>query len=266
MPRQRELFRHDGEPKGGGFVESIWLEPPENNSLPEEYPFTIPAIRSLERLHPHPCVTFLTGENGSGKSTLLEAIAVKLGFSAEGGTRNMSYATRDTHSPLHRYLKVSRRHPREKWGWFLRAESFYTMVNAVEGYDTSPGNYTPFRSFGGKNPHLQSHGEAFLSLLTEGLSGAGLYLFDEPEAALSAQRQMTALVRLHRLCQAGSQFIIATHSPILLSYPYATILLCDETGLRPVKYEETDAYRLTLRFLKDYPRMLEMLLEDEVEN
>ncbi|HWB01948.1 MAG TPA: AAA family ATPase [Verrucomicrobiales bacterium] len=258
MAQQRKLFRYEGTPKGGGFIDSVSLELPADDSLLEDYPFTIPAIRALRRLQLHPCVTFLTGENGSGKSTLLEAIAVKLDFSAEGGTRNMQYATRDTHSPLHEYLRISRLVPREKWGWFLRAESFYTMANAAESLHA-------LGSFGWKSPHMQSHGEAFLSLLTE-LDAAGLYLFDEPEAALSTQRQMSALVQMHRLCQAGSQFIVATHSPILLAYPYATILLCDDAGLHPVKYEETDAYRLTLQFLKNHPRMLEMLLEDEKED
>jgi predicted ATPase len=210
----------------------------------------------------HPAVTFLIGENGSGKSTLLEAMAVRLGFSAEGGSRNYQFFSRDTHSGLHEHLRLSRRPYREHDHFFFRAESFYTLMSKVEEYETSDPFHTPFADWGGKTPHERSHGEAFLTLLTRRMSGDGLYLFDEPEAALSPKRQMSALVRIHDLVLEHSQFIIATHSPILLAYPHSIIYECGEHGIRLVKYEDTEVFRTTRDFLMRHEKMVAMLLEE----
>lgn len=207
-------------------------------------------------------MTFFIGENGSGKSTLLEAIAVKLKFNPEGGSRDHTVSTRVTHSPLHEFLSLDRRgHFTD--GWFLRAESFYNVASEIEETEEDYGNGPPFRAYGGKSLHAQSHGEAFLSLLTNRLQGDGVYLFDEPEAALSPQRQLSVLTLLHRLVYHRSQLVIATHSPILLAYPHARIYEFGEHGLREMRYEETEHFRITRDFLNRPERMLEILLGEE---
>lgn len=220
----------------------------------DAYPFHLPAVRGLDRLELHPQVTFLVGENGSGKSTLLEAIAVAWGLNAEGGSRNFRFGTRESHSPLHRYLRLERgyRHPRD--GYFLRAESFFNVATEIErlGVDGS---------YGGRSLHEQSHGESFFTLFTERFGGGGLYLLDEPEAALSPSRQMSVLVRMHELVRMESQFVVATHSPILMAYPGARILLLDEEGIHPVAYTDTEHYVVTREFLNAPERMLHELLE-----
>lgn len=168
-------------------------------------------------------VTFLVGENGSGKSTLLEAIAVSCGFNAEGGTRNFTFSTRATHSELGEYITVAkRRYPRD--GFFLRAESFYNVATNIDEMDEEP-SFSPrlIDSYGGVSLHSQSHGESFLALVQNRFGGEGLYLLDEPEAALSPTRQLTLLGEMHQLVERNSQFIIATHSPILMAYPGARI-------------------------------------------
>ena len=231
----------------------------------DRYPFAIPAIRNLHRLDFHPQVTFLIGENGSGKSTLLEAIAIKLGFNAEGGGLGLNFVTSETHSSLHEHLTLERGPAHATDGFFLRAESFYNVASEVEKLEKewpSPSRI-PFRSYGGKSLHAQSHGEAFLSLLCNRLQGGGIYLFDEPEAALSPQRQLGMLALLHRLIYHRSQLIIATHSPILLAYPNAKIYRCDEEGLTEVKYTETEHYLITRDFLNRHERMIELLLSEE---
>ncbi|HTH48245.1 MAG TPA: AAA family ATPase, partial [Candidatus Limnocylindria bacterium] len=207
---------------GGDFLQAICLLRERVTDF-GKYPFNIPAIRTLERLTLHPAVTFFIGPNGSGKSTLLEAIAVKLGLNAEGGNRNLSFATQETHSPLHESLRLERRgHFTDSW--FLRAESFYNVASVVDDLGVTSG-------YGGKSLHAQSHGESFLALLTNRLRGNGLYLFDEPEAALSPQRQLSLLALLHRLVRQRSQLVIATHSPILLAYPHARIYEFGEHGI-----------------------------------
>jgi predicted ATPase len=233
----------------------------------DEYPFHLPAVRELHTLELHPAVTFLIGENGTGKSTLLEAIAVAWGFNAEGGSRNFRFATRSSHSELHHYLRLHRGARRAHDGYFLRAESFFNVATEIERIDgmdmaTAPPLGRPIREFyGGGSLHEQSHGESFFTLLTERFTGGGLYLLDEPEAALSPTRQMAALVRIHDLVtRLQSQLIIATHSPILMAYPNATILLLDEEGIRPVAYEETEHYVVTREFLANPERMLRELL------
>ncbi len=222
----------------------------------DRYPFAIPAVRHLDRLELHPKVTFLIGENGSGKSTLLEAIAVKWGFNAEGGTKNFNFATRASHSELNDYLVLERSLFRAHDGFFLRAESFYNVATQIEELGVG-------HNYGDKSLHEQSHGEAFLALMNNRFNGDSLYLLDEPESALSPHRQMTALVLMHRLIADNCQFLIATHSPILLSYPDAWIYECDESGLRRLAYEETSHYRVTRDFLNRPKVMLHHLLKDE---
>ena len=228
------------------------------------YPFSIPAVRELDEIHFDKEVTIFVGENGSGKSTLLEAIAVSMGFNAEGGTKNFNFETRDSHSELHRYLRLSKSFKKHKDGFFLRAESFYNVATNIDQLDEAPAFSAPIKdSYGGKSLHHQSHGESFLSLLVERFGGHGLYLLDEPEAALSPTRQLAVLSRMHQLIQQQSQFIIATHSPILLAYPGALIYQIGKYGIAPVKYEDTEHYEITKAFLDNPARMLAELFKDE---
>lgn len=219
----------------------------------------IPAVGQLlrgETLTFRHDVTILAGENGSGKSTLLEAIAVACGFNPEGGTKNFTFSTRATHSPLHQFLTVSKsRH--ETDGFFLRAEGFYNMATYIEHMDQLPA-----ASYGGRSLHDQSHGESFLAAVQNRFAGHGLYLLDEPEAALSPMKQLTLLCELKRLVKLDSQLILATHSPILMAYPGAEILWLSETGIRPIAYEETEHVRIARQFLENPSRMLHYLLEE----
>jgi len=220
------------------------------------FPFSIPAVKHLTTLEMHPNVTFFVGENGTGKSTLLEAIAVAEGFNAEGGSRHAMFKTQDTHNEqLPRKLQLNRNKIPRGDSFFLRAESFYNLSSYIESIGMS-------YAYGEKPLHQQSHGEAFLSLMVERLSGNGLYLMDEPEAALSPQRQLTFLAALHGLVQAGGQFIISTHSPIILAFPQASILQFTADGIAPVAYQETEHYKVTKAFLTRTERMLDELFSD----
>jgi predicted ATPase len=214
------------------------------------YPYNIAAVRELGHLAFHPDVTFFVGENGAGKSTVLEAIAVALGFGQEGGTKNVQMRTTDSVSSLHQDLRMVRGFRQPKDGYFLRAESFFNVATYMQelGY--------------GPSLHARSHGEAFMTLLTDKFRGNGLYLLDEPEAALSPSRQMAALCAIHELVREQSQFIIATHSPILLAYPGAKILRFGENGIDEVQYEDTEHFAVTRDFLNHYPRRLQQLLSD----
>src|SRR4051812_46200570 len=243
---------------GRSFVHAARLERDAVSGF-ETYPFCIPAIRHLDRLEFHPAVTFFIGENGSGKSTLLEAIATKYGFNAEGGSKNFNFATQDTHSDLHEFIRLERGALRPSDGFFLRAESFYNVATEIDQLGVE-------RAYGGKSLHGQSHGEAFLSLLQYRFQGDGLYLLDEPEAALSPQRQLSVLTLMHRLIYHQSQLIIATHSPILLAYPNARIYLFSPDGISEVKYTETEHYQVTKDFLDRHERMLHLLLTAEDED
>ncbi len=246
------------------YAENIYLNAP----LPEgSYLAGLPAIRDLadrgrEGLPFDADVTFLVGENGSGKSTLLEGIAVACGFNAEGGTRNFRFATEETHSSLGEILTVARgRYPRD--GFFLRAESFYNVASYIDQMDREPSfGGRIIDSYGGVSLHHQSHGESFLALVENRFGGRGLYLLDEPEAALSPSRQLSLLALMHDLAGRDSQFVIATHSPILMAYPGAQIYQLDEGGIRAVGYRETEHYQLTRRFLDDPDRMLRYLLQE----
>jgi len=228
-----------------------------------QYPFVIPAVRKLEILTFHPDVTFLVGENGIGKSTLLEAIAVALGFNPEGGSKNFRFNTRASHAELFRYLKIVRSFRRPRDGYFLRAESFFNVATEIERLDEGPNASSDdsiIKAYGGLSLHEQSHGESFWSLVLHRFRGHGLYILDEPEAALSPKRQLLMLRRIHELVEKESQFIISTHSPLLLAYPRAKIVALDERGFRETGYEQTDPYRITREFLNEPRKMLDRLL------
>lgn len=229
------------------------------SELPEDsYVKDIPAVRFLRktgRMRFEQPVTFLVGENGTGKSTLLEAIAVSMGFPAEGGPKEFTFSTKDTHSQLSEHLRLIRtRIPQD--GFFLRAESLYNAASYLEDSGSLLTRY------GGVSLHRQSHGESFLSIVTNRFEGKGLYLLDEPEAALSPRRQLSLLAAIHGLVERDSQFIIATHSPVLMAYPGGEIQELSETGIRTVAYQETDHYQIMREFLNAPERMLHYLLED----
>ncbi len=222
-----------------------------------EYPFNLPAVRNLSVLSFHPNVTFIVGENGSGKSTLLEAIGVAYGFNPEGGTKNFNFSTADTHSDLYKYIKIVKGVKKPKDGFFLRAESFYnvaTNVDELEKIDPGLIDY-----YGGHSLHRQSHGESFMALLMNRFRGNGIYILDEPEAALSPTRQMALISRMHQLVKENSQFIIATHSPIIMAYPNAKIYNID-FNYKEEKYTDTDHYKVTKEFLNNTSKMLNILL------
>ena len=226
----------------------------------KSYPFSLPAIRGLEHLTLNPGVTFVIGENGCGKSTLVEAIAVAWGFNPEGGSKNFQFGTRTSHSSLSDCLTLVKGVYRPTDGYFLRAESFFNVASEIERLDEEDGGPPIINSYGGVSLHEQSHGESFMALLTHRLGGKGLYILDEPEAALSPTRQMAMLARMHHLLAVQSQFIIATHSPILMAYPGATILELSADGIKQVSYTETEHYTVTKEFLNNPDRMLSILL------
>lgn len=233
------------------------------------YPFSLPVVNALDTLNFASGVTFLVGENGSGKSTLMEAIAVGMGFNPEGGTKNFNFSSRNTHSELNQFLRFSKSYKKPKDGFFLRAESFYNVATNIDELDEQDitgleGRPPPpvKNSYGGDSLHKQSHGESFLSLFVNRFSGNGLYLLDEPESALSPSRQLSILRRIHELVVADSQFIIATHSPILMAYPGALIYQVDGSGINQVDYEDTEHYQLTRAFLSNPQRFLGELFSD----
>jgi predicted ATPase len=263
MPARRARPESAGKPESGGdkfsaqFLREVILR---RDAVPDfdSYPFSIPAIHNLDKLPLHPAVTFFVGENGSGKSTLLEGIAVAIGLNPEGGSRNFNFATRASHSVLDEYLAVIRGIGRPRDGYFLRAESLYNVATEIERLDDGG----LLGSYGGRSLHEHSHGESFLSLILHRFGGAGVYLLDEPEAALSPVRQMSFLAAIHQLVQADSQFVIATHSPIILAYPNAWIYQFGDHPPRRTMYTETEHYLITREFLEHTDRMLEVLLAD----
>lgn len=223
------------------------------------YPFSLEAVKNLNTLDFHPKVTFIVGENGTGKSTILEAIATACGFNPEGGTKNFTFSTMNTHSELYKYLKLVKGVKRPEDGFFLRAESFYNVATNIEELDREGDMPKIIDSYGGVSLHEQSHGEAFLSLLINKFRGNSLYILDEPEAALSPSRQMTMLARIHELVQQGSQFIIATHSPIVMAYPDS--LIYELKGeFRKVEYKDTEHFQVMKQFVNNTEKMLDIIM------
>ena len=229
----------------------------------DSYPFCLNAVKNLELMKLHPSVTFLIGENGSGKSTLLEAISVAWGFNPEGGTKSFRFRTRSSHSMLHKYISLSKGIKNPHDGFFLRSESFFNVATEIEKLDSEPSVAPPImNSYGGKSLHEQSHGESFLALIMNRFGGKGLYILDEPEAALSPSRQMSMIARMHELVKDSSQFIIATHSPIIMSYPNALIYLLSEDGIEKIQYTETEHYSVMRNFMNNHEKMLRILMSD----
>lgn len=220
----------------------------------DQYPFSLPIFRDLDELEFHPQVTFIVGENGTGKSTLLEAIAIAWGFNPEGGTRNFNFSTRNSHSQLHECIRLIRGIRKPKNEFFLRAETFYNLATQIDELQVS-------LYYGGKSLHEQSHGEAFFATFMNKFKGKGLYLLDEPEAALSPMRQMAMILRMHDLADQQSQFIIATHSPIIMGYPGATILQIANNRIEAIAYEETEHYIVMKEFINNRKKMLDVLME-----
>lgn len=228
----------------------------------DSYVRSIPSFQNLGSLVFDRNVTLFSGENGTGKSTLLEAVAVAFGFNPEGGTCNYNFSTYESHSSLHQALLLVKGPRRPKSSYFLRAESFYNVATKTEEYREFVPPEIYYRRFGGKSFHDQSHGESFMALMQGTFSEEGFYILDEPEAALSPQRQLTLLILIHQLAQKGAQFIIASHSPILLGIPDARILSFQDSGIRPCSYEETESYEITEMFINQREYFLKRLLSD----
>ncbi|MGH4123878.1 MAG: AAA family ATPase [Clostridium sp.] len=224
------------------------------------YPFSLDAVRNLFALELHPKVTFIVGENGTGKSTILEAIATSYGFNPEGGTKKFNFSSTSTHSDLYKHLKLVKGIKRPEDGFFLRAESFYNVASNIDELDKGGVEPRIIDSYGGRSLHEQSHGESFLSVFTNRFRGKGLYILDEPEAALSPSRQMAMLARMHDLVQQDSQFIIATHSPIIMSYPDAIIYELNN-GFKKVEYTDTEHYQVMKEFINNTERMLSLIMD-----
>lgn len=235
------------------FIQSISID--WNKIDEHSYLRDIEALRGLERLDFTRPVSFFVGENGSGKSTLLEAIAISYGFNPEGGTKNYKFSTYESHSDLCKAMRIVRGYRKAGWGYFLRAESFYNVATKEEEYADSAH---PSEKY-----HEKSHGESFLAIAQNHLNPNGLYIFDEPEAALSPQRQLTLLAEIYECAKRGSQFIIVTHSPILLGIPDAEILTFDDGIIHSCEYEETDSYQITKMFIENREQLLNRLLADD---
>ena len=237
------------------FINKVYVE--WDRISEDSYLRRIESLHNLEELEFDNPVTFFAGENGSGKSTLLEAMAVAYGFNPEGGTRNYSFSTYDSHSELHEAIRLSRGPKRSSYGYFLRAESFYNVATKEDEYarDTDPRYARHF--------HEKSHGESFLSLINTEFRGNSLYFLDEPEAALSPQRQLSLLLAIHRCIRDGAQFFIVTHSPILLGFPGAKILSFDDGFIHECAYEDTGSYQITEMFLHNRDQLLRHLFEED---
>ncbi|WP_227397013.1 AAA family ATPase [Jeotgalibacillus aurantiacus] len=245
------------------YIRSVYLKRDEIPSF-DEFPLNLPVIRNLDELLFHPNVTYIVGENGMGKSTLLEGIAIAFGFNPEGGTLNFNFSNYDSHSNLDEYLRLKKGVNRAKDHFFFRAETFYNVATNIEHLDREQ-SFGPriIDSYGGKSLHKQSHGESFFAAFIERFQGKGLYIMDEPEAALSPLRQMSMLSRINELVHQGSQFIISTHSPIIMSYPQAKIIQLTPEGITEPALEETQHYSITKQFFEDKDRILHHLFREE---
>lgn len=251
-PRRPSLQTTPGSP----FLIDVALR--EERVQPGVHPFDLPLLENGLSLRFTTPVTFLVGENGSGKSTLLEALAWALGYGGQGGARDNSYAEGGEGHALGRALALSWRQ-RVTDGFFLRAETFFNFATYLEQAGSS------FRAYGGKSLHAQSHGEAFLALFQNRFED-GIYPLDEPEAALSPARQLAFLRVLHDLAKSGiAQFIVATHSPMLLALPGATVLLIEDGRIEAVDYRKTEHYQLTRGFLEEPERYFKWLLAEDAE-
>ena len=236
----------------------------DNNFGKTSYLNNLPVVKYLsenKKIAFSSNVTFFVGENGTGKSTLLEAIAVAYGFNPEGGSENFNFSTEETHSELWKHLTLGKV-GYAKDGSFLRAESLYNAAKKKKKIDREP-SFDPLviESYGGVSLHKQSHGESFLAIVKNRFFGNGFYILDEPEAALSPMKQLALMSEIYKLTAENSQFIIATHSPILTAFPGAQILELSGSGIRSVDYKETEHYKVTREFLNDPERMLYYLLE-----
>ncbi len=240
------------------FIQEVKLE----NIPRNEYYADIPTIKNLKRLKFKTPITYFVGENGSGKSTLLEAIAIEYGLNPEGGSRYARFRTKNTHSSLKDYIKLVKSYKMPQDSFFLRAETYYNVASYIEESYAREINsgYNLEREYGGI-PHRISHGQAFMGLIMNRFNGNGLYILDEPEAALSPQNQMSFIIKLHELAKNGSQFIIATHSPIIASLPDSTIYKFDET-IKEIDYEDMDSFKIMELMINDRKRMLFNLLEE----
>lgn len=222
----------------------------------------IPALRNLDMLEFEQNITFFVGENGTGKSTMIEAIAVAYGFNPEGGTLNYRFSTFDDVSELGSAIRMSKGYRRAKSNYFFRAESFFNVASKAEDYRDGEPKEEYYARYGGKSLHEQSHGESFLAYF-QSFDQAGLYIMDEPEAALSPQRQLTLFIQIVKMAAAGSQFIIATHSPILLGIPGADIISFDDGEMRRCAYEETESYQVMEMFINNRELLTRRLLDEE---
>ena len=234
------------------FIQNVQID--WTNITPNSYLRNIPALQFEDTLVFEKNITFFVGENGTGKSTLLEAIAVAYGFNPEGGTKNYNFSTYDSHSDLHEAIRLGKGAYKPEWSYFLRAESFYNVATKEMEYST--GSH-PSQRF-----HEKSHGESFLALAQNSFRPNGLYLLDEPEAALSPQRQLTLMIEMNKLAQNGAQFIVASHSPILLGIPDAQILSFDDGVIHECEYTDTDSYQVTEMFINNRDYLLKRLLSE----
>lgn len=244
------------------FIKEITI----SGKIPEDdYINDLPVVKWLKHnaLTLSKSVTFIVGENGTGKSTLIEGIAVALGFNPEGGSKSFNFYTQKSHSDLYEFLRICKSFKQPRDGYFLRAESFYNVATDIDRMDKIIANQPPvIESYGGISLHEQSHGESFIALTEQRFGGNGIYILDEPEAALSPMRIMRLMCNMNNLVKNGSQFIISTHSPILMTFPDADILEITQNGIQSVPYSETEHFQITKRFLNNPDKMHRYLFED----
>ena len=234
------------------------------NEIPKDnYIYNLSVIKNLKKIEFKQPITIFVGENGLGKSTLIEAIATKCGFNAEGGSKNFNFSTRQTESDLNKYIKIIKGPYMPRDGYFLRSESIYNVASNIDNLDEVKCNAPPISSaYGWKSLHSQSHGESFLSIFFKRFMGNGLYILDESEAALSPVSQMSLIIRINQLVNLNSQFIIATHSPILLAIPNAQVFEIKEDGIYEKKYFETQHFKTIKNFFENTEKTVDSLINE----